>query len=216
MLQKVLFNNSKWEKLCWEFFMWWLFWKVAIIMCHSENSSKDWKTYSKLSSTLTESQIPHLRFDFSWTGESEGNPWEFDSKKWKNDILAAIDFVKSQWIDNVILFWKGIWWLSALWAAHSSDAIWWLVLVAPGAENENFIELFDLLQWYEKPTFIIHWSEDKVIHFTNSDKLKNILKNCVVEVIRWADHDFSNDREYIKMYNLVAEFLFNIYNSLNK
>lgn len=216
MIQKVYFTNSKWEKLCGEFFMGWLFWKVAIIMCHSENSSKDWKTYSKLSSILMESHIPHLRFDFSWTGESEWDANHFDSKKWKQDINAAIDYVKSQWIDKIVLFWKWIGWISALMSAASNDSVWGLVLVAPGAENENFIELFDIIKWYSKPVFIIHWAEDKVTHFTNSDKIKELLENCSLEVIRGADHDFSNDREYIKMYNLVAEFLFNIYNTLNK
>lgn len=212
MQNKVIFNNSKWEKLSWDFFSWWLFSKCAIIMCHNEKSSKEWKTYKKLASTFSESQIPNLKFDFSWFWESEWNPTNFDISKWKNDILSAINYLKSQWIEKVILFWDRLWATIALRSALWNNDVVWLVLVSPWNENENFMELFDVCNWYDKQVFIVHGWEDKIVDISLIDRLVQKMNNASVEPIRWADHEFSNDREYIKMYNLVAEYLFNIYN----
>lgn len=216
MHNKVFFNNSKWEKLAWDFFVWGLFSKYAVLMCHDNNSSKETRLYKKLSATFIESQIAYLKFDFSWFGESEWNPSDLNSAKWKNDVVAAVEYLKSQWIDKIIVLWEWVGAIYALRAALWNTEIAWLVLVSPWSQDENFIELFDITSWYDKPIFILHWGEDKIVDVTNIDKLAKWMKNATVEVIRWADHDFSNDREYIKMYNLVAEYLFNIYNNLNK
>ncbi len=57
------------------------------------------------------------------------------------------------------------------------------------------------------PTIIIHGDKDEMVPLKQSKKAARIIKNCKLEIIRGADHRFSEAEHHKKMIKLASEFM---------
>lgn len=57
------------------------------------------------------------------------------------------------------------------------------------------------------PTLVIHGSADTTVPTKQSIKLSKILKNCKLEIIEKADHQYSKTEDFEKMLNLITDFI---------
>ncbi len=57
------------------------------------------------------------------------------------------------------------------------------------------------------PTLIVHGSKDESVPLLQSQKLKNLIPNSILEIIQGADHRFSNHTDFDRMVSLILEFI---------
>lgn len=57
------------------------------------------------------------------------------------------------------------------------------------------------------PTLIVHGDADDVVPVEQSKKTASLIKNCKLEIIPKAGHDFSGPGQFEKMQKLIADFL---------
>lgn len=70
--------------------------KELVILCHGFRSSKESKTISSLSDSLTSENVSTFRFDFSGNGESEGTFQYGNYRKEVEDLRAIVSFFSDQ------------------------------------------------------------------------------------------------------------------------
>lgn len=70
--------------------------KELVILCHGFRSSKESKTISSLSDSLTSENVSTFRFDFSGNGESEGTFQYGNYWKEVEDLRAIVSFFSDQ------------------------------------------------------------------------------------------------------------------------
>ena len=58
----------------------------------------------------------------------------------------------------------------------------------------------------EIPTLIVHGDKDKSVPIKQSKKTASLIKNCKLEIIKGADHRYSNPKDFEKMLSLISDF----------
>jgi dipeptidyl aminopeptidase/acylaminoacyl peptidase len=57
------------------------------------------------------------------------------------------------------------------------------------------------------PTLIVHGDKDKSVPIEQSKKTANLIKECKLEIIKGADHEYSKPKDREKMLFLISDFL---------
>ncbi|MBI3413338.1 MAG: alpha/beta fold hydrolase [Candidatus Aenigmarchaeota archaeon] len=76
-----------------------------------------------------------------------------------------------------------------------------------------FFEDFENNNGYEAgknikiPTLIIHGDKDDVVPIEQSIRLSKIISNCKLEIIRGADHNFTDENDFIRTLESTANFI---------
>lgn len=79
--------------------------------------------------------------------------------------------------------------------------------------NYTFFEDFENNDGYEAakkikiPTLIVHGDKDGAVPVEQSKKTTNLIKNCRLEIIKGADHRYSNPEHFEKMIGLISQFI---------
>ena len=113
---------------------------AAVILCHGMLSSRESTKIAYLSEQLRAANMPHLRFDFSGRGESEGGPNDITYSGQMEDLQAAIDYLLARGVARVGLFGSSMGGAVALLAAAREErvvAIGTIAAVAYPAEVEE-------------------------------------------------------------------------------
>jgi len=58
-------------------------------------------------------------------------------------------------------------------------------------------------------TIIVHGDADNTVPIEQSKKTASIIKNCKLEIIKGANHKFSNSEDFKRMLKLISEFIIN-------
>jgi len=81
--------------------------------------------------------------------------------------------------------------------------------------NYGFFQDFEKNNGYKAarkikiPTLIIHGDKDESVPVKQSIKSAKLIKGCRLEIIRGADHRYTDPKHFKKMYKLVTEFIIN-------
>ena len=79
--------------------------------------------------------------------------------------------------------------------------------------NYSFYEDFKNNNGYEAaekikiPTIIVHGDEDESVPVEQSIKTSQIIENCKLEIVKGADHRYTNPEDFEKMLKLLSEFI---------
>ncbi len=79
--------------------------------------------------------------------------------------------------------------------------------------NYTFFEDFENNNGYEAakeikiPTLIVHGDKDESVPIEQSKKTANLIEDCKLEVVKGADHRYSNPKDFEKMLSLISGFL---------
>lgn len=57
------------------------------------------------------------------------------------------------------------------------------------------------------PTLIVHGDKDKIVPIEQSKKTASLIENCMLEIIKGADHTYSNPEHFEMMLDLISEFI---------
>ena len=210
--EKVYFDNRSGNKLCGILSKG--SGKTAVIVAHGHGSHKNSKTYIDLSKFFSEKNIPIFRFDFYGHGESEGNFSDFSIKEAVQDILSAINFLKSKGYEKFILMGKSRGGISVLRASAISDDVIAAAMACPGSRSENYEEVYEIAEKIKIPCLIVHGTKDEIIPIENSRRISSVLENCTYVEIKDSDHNFSDPSHYNQMLKLVSEFILEKYKVL--
>lgn len=173
--EKLFFKNSRGNKLCG------LLTnpsgdnsRPVVVMCHGFNSGKDSSTNVGLTEYLERLDISSFRIDFFAHGESEGKFEDLTQTEAVDDILRAIDFLKSLGYRKIGLFGSSFGGLAALMAASKiGKEIFVLTLKAPISSYYDFPEYTDqsfIDEWREKG---YSFREGKKLNYSFYEDIKN-------------------------------------------
>ncbi|MBD3313319.1 alpha/beta fold hydrolase [Candidatus Woesearchaeota archaeon] len=135
--EKVYFKNNHGERLCGVLTVLEDASKKhpLVVLCHGFTSSKDSATYPLMAEKLYDSGILSLRFDFYGHGESEGRFEDITITEGTEEVISAIDFVKTlEYAGNIALFGTSFGGLCATLAASRFNTITALGLKAPASD----------------------------------------------------------------------------------
>jgi pimeloyl-ACP methyl ester carboxylesterase len=101
-IEKVTFFNNKYQKIAGKIY------KNpdtsdGVIFCHGMFSTKDGYKITHLAEGIVNAGFTLLCFDFSFTGESEGNISELSVLQEVNDLRSAFDYFTEYGIENIHL-----------------------------------------------------------------------------------------------------------------
>jgi uncharacterized protein len=138
MQEKIFFKNSNNLKLCG------VLSNPAddasrpiMILCHGFTRSKDTRTYPILEKLINEKNIATLRFDFFGHGESEGKFEDTTISEGVDDILRAIEYLKSLGYSKIGLFGSSFGGTASIIASSKTSDLDILVLRSP---ISNYLE----------------------------------------------------------------------------
>ncbi len=157
MREKLFYLNSKGEKLCAV-----LsdpsgdFGRPIIVLCHGFNSSKEARSIVTLEKTLNAKNISTFRIDFFGQGESDGNFEDITASEAVDDVVRAVNFLKSKGYKRVGLVGSSFGGLACLIAAAKSHEIYVLALRSPVADYEEV----EFLQRGEDG--MLKWKHEKI------------------------------------------------------
>jgi len=225
MQNKLFFKNSKGNKLCGilsnptsskE--------KPIIILCHGFSSSKDSQTYIRLEKRLNDKGISTFRFDFFGHGESEGKFEDITISEAVDDVLNAIKFIRDLDYKRSGLFGSSFGGMAAIIAASKTRDLFVLALKSPVSDYHGKIITNEMdskknigykaAKKIKIPTLIVHGDKDKTVPIEQSKKTASLIKNCKLEIIKGADHRYTNPKDFEKMIDLVTKFILRILKSL--
>ena len=216
MEEKVFFENSKGNKLCG------LLSNPTentncpiVVLCHGLDSGKDSVTNVRLNEVLSSRGIASFRFDFFAHGESEGKIEDRNAEEFADDVLRAIDYLKERGYTNFGIHGTSFGGVAAVMAASRSSDLKVMVLKCTGIGTAgtmpNYKKDFENKTWIKAgekvtiPTLVIHGDEDEQVELQAGKDLAEAIKTSRIEIIKGADHKFSND--YDTPLKLASEFL---------
>ena len=74
-------------------------------------------------------------------------------------------------------------------------------------EDAEKINVYACCEKITIPALIVHGSEDETVPVGQSRKASAHMKNCRLEIIRGADHKYTNPDDFEKMLDLISEFV---------
>jgi esterase/lipase len=132
MEQKIFFKNSQSLNLCGIIDIPnTSIGKLIVIFAHGHSSSKNTKNYIVLKDILNKEGITTFRIDLRGHGESEGNFEETKVSDAANDILDAIEYVKSLGYQKIGLIGSSFGAISSIMAASKTQDLSFLALKSP-------------------------------------------------------------------------------------
>lgn len=141
-----------------------------VICCHGDLSSKESKTFVTLEPLLNSKDIASFRFDFFGHGESGGKFEDLTITEASNNILAAIEFLKSKGYTKIGLLGSSFGGLCSITAASKSQDLTCLALKAPVS---NWMEMI----WDTRdPEYVDRWREDDYIMLKDSSGMEHPLR----------------------------------------
>ncbi len=131
MEEKIWFKNSKGDKLCGI-----LSDPIGkkdkiVILCHGFSTGKDGETYLTMQRLLNEKNLTTFRFDFFGHGESQGKFEDVTVSEAVDDVLQAINFVKSLGYKKIGLLGSSFGGMAIILAASKTPDLSVLVLISP-------------------------------------------------------------------------------------
>ena len=206
-MEKVFFENKYAQKLCGILNKSDNNDKKIIILCHGGNSSKDAYTYVDFEKRIQDINISSFRFDFTGHGESEGNSEDFTIQRGVEDILSAIDFLNSKGFQEFAILGSSRGGTCALRAGLKTSKVKCLVLICPGSSFEDYSERKMIAKDFQNPLLIIHGDKDQSISIKHSKELCNLISDCRLEIVKGADHNFTDPEDHKKRLDLGLVFL---------
>ncbi|TSC65287.1 MAG: hypothetical protein G01um101477_547 [Candidatus Doudnabacteria bacterium Gr01-1014_77] len=170
-MEKIFFNNSKGDKLCGLLTISDPEKDMIAILCHGHSSSKNSKSWTALEPILSDKNISVFRFDFYGNGESEGKFEDSDLTETTDDILHAIDYVKSLGFKRIVLVGSSFGGLSSILAASKSKELYGMVLKSPVSDYHEV----DLQRLGEQG--LQEWKEKGVRSYPYADPSSGLLLN---------------------------------------
>ena len=113
--------------------------KPVIILAHGHSSNKKTKSFTLLNQLLQEKGFSTFRFDFSGHGESEGKFEDTTVSVAANDIISAIQYLKSQGYTKIGLVGSSFGGIASIIAASKSKDLFVLVLKSPVSNYADLI-----------------------------------------------------------------------------
>jgi esterase/lipase len=200
-MEKVYFYNSRKQKLVGVLHKQG---KKGIIVSHGFSSNKE--NVSIYTKFLQSKGYPTLAFDYSGHGESEGDITNTTATAWKDDLNAAIDFMK-QHCDGIALLGFSLGGMSSLLCSSRSNAT---IAIAPPTNFRKLVTHFIKTGLVKKLKEFIDFGGLNIKHsfITDSAKydMKNIMKKikCPILLIHGDEDDIvplSQSQEIIEYIN---------------
>jgi uncharacterized protein len=193
---------------------------ALVIMCHGLYSGKNSATNLALEKIFLKNKIATFRFDFFAHGESQGRIEEGSIDKYVDDVLKAIEYVKSKGYENIGLCGASFGGIAVVIAASKTSDIAVIALKAVGMgqtsrKMQNYKKDFETKSWIEAgkkikmPALIVHGTADKDVEVELSKELSKSIKKSKIVLIKGADHTFSGKENFEKMISIIAEFILN-------
>jgi len=213
-MEKIYFKNSKGDRLCGILSA---AGEPLAILCHGLCSSKESRTSRRLEEILNRNGISTFRFDFFGHGESDGRLEDLTISEAVDDVMNAVLFLKGRGYSKVGLFGSSFGGLATLISASRVHDLLFLALKSPVSDfreldpelairdSEN--NAYEIAEKIGCPVLIVHGDADDVVPVEQSIKLEKLIKNCRLEIIRGADHDYSREEDFERMIKLISEFI---------
>ncbi|MBW2058579.1 MAG: alpha/beta fold hydrolase [Deltaproteobacteria bacterium] len=198
----------------------------CVITCHGLLSNKDSEKYLALAALLSREGLAVLRFDFLGCGESEGKLEDSTVTGRLEELTAAMEYVRTNEAlgDMMGLMGSSLGgYLSLFKAAQERDvravATWStpyrLSPPSPDAEaipvlGEGFyadLKTHDLIPILKdvRHCLVIHGDSDELVPLTHASVIyENVREPKRLEIIRGADHRFSDPEHREKAYRLTT------------
>jgi len=189
-----------------------------ILLCHGLNSEKDSTTNIALEKVFLKNNIATFRFDFFAHGESEGKIEDRNLNEFVENILKAIDYVKSQGYKNIGICGTSFGGVASVIAASKSSDLKVMALKAAGMgqtsrKMSNYKKDFDTKSWIKAgtkvkiPTLIIHGTADEDVEVELGIELAKSIKTSKIQLFKEADHKFTKKKDFAKMIKTISEFI---------
>jgi uncharacterized protein len=202
MQKKVSFKNSKGDKLAGFLSL------VSedknsptMVLCHGFSSNKDSENNVKMRDRLNNVGISTFGFDFFGHGASDGDFVEITVPEAVDDALQAIKYIKSQGFKRVGLHGTSFGGMASILAASQTDDLFVLTLKSPVsaitpdrpyAIGAAKIDVYSAASKITAPTLIVHGDRDENVPVEQSIKLAQSISNSKFEIIKGADHRYTN------------------------
>ncbi len=152
------------------------------ILCHGFSTSKDGRTSTQLEKTLNEGGLATFRFDFFGHGESGGHFEDITISEAVDDVLQALNFVKTSGYKRIGLIGSSFGGLASILAASRTDDLFLLALKSPVSD---YMEL--LTHRNHGGEIIKEWRKKGIISLKGADNSDLKLKYAFVEDAQKAD-----------------------------
>ena len=148
-----------------------------IILCHGFATSKDSSSNLMMEKILNEKGFSTFRFDFFGHGESEGDLADITLSQAVDDIISAIEFLKSSDYKKIGLVGSSFGGMAGILAVSESKDIYILALKSPVSD------LYELLI-QNGENFIKDWKEKGFINYQSGDSENFKLKYSFFEDVK--------------------------------
>lgn len=184
MEEKLFFKNSKGNKLCG------ILsnptgdkTKPIVILVHGFSSGKDSSTNIALVERLNKKSISTFRIDLFAHGESEGSFENLTQSEAVDDVIQAIEFLKSLGFTKIGLEGSSFGGLAAIMAASKSKDTYLLAIKCPVSSYFEFKEYTnkDLIEDWKKNGY--SYRENKKLNFTFYEDIKNNIAYDIADKI---------------------------------
>lgn len=193
----------------------------VIILCHGLNSGKDSNTNIELEKIFLKNNIASFRFDFFAHGESEGKIEDRSVTRFVDDVLKAIDYLKSKGYKNMGICGASFGGIASVIAASKTSDIKVMALKAAGMGQTsrkmlNYKKDFDSKSWIKAgtkikiPALIIHGTADEDVEVELGKELAKSIKNSKIILFKDANHRFTKKEDFEKMIKDISEFIIDI------
>jgi len=196
-IESISFKNNKGKNLFGRIYSNEKSGSMGLVFCHGLFSSKDGYKIRKIASSIVESGITLMTFDFSFSGESGSNIEDITIEQEIEDLNSAVIEFKKRGIDSIILAGSSMGGVVVLlYGAKTTIAIDSLITIATPADLKNL--LYNNTSIEENDTIAPDGmtSFDKVplknafsIEMTTIDMITNINKINVPVLILQGEKD---------------------------
>lgn len=200
---------------------------LIVVFAHGLGSSKESDKYKDFGKLLNERNIGIFKFDFYGHGESEGLFEDITVDEGADDVLQAIELLKSKGFTKIGLVGTSFGGISSIMAASKDTDLKFLGLLVPVSIPEKLAHLRSTETAHLKhpleldkknnghkiayrikvPVYIIHGEKDETVPLEHSIKFCKLLPNCKLEIIKGGDHRLRAPHHYKKVLSLMTDFI---------
>jgi len=157
----------------------------VVILCHGFTTSKNSPTYISLAKSFADQRIATFRFDFFGHGESEGKFGKITVTEGADDILNAIKYLKFSGYKKIALAGKSFGGISSAIAATKTNDLIALALISPVSDYPEVKRArrseTNIAEW-KKTGFTIHKNSKGQEFKLDYSFWEDIQKNIVYDV----------------------------------
>lgn len=147
----------------------------AVLLCHGMESSKESEKLVRLSRSLAERNIPSLRFDFSYVGESSGIFEDITYSGEVEDLSAAFSYLTGRYTGKIGILGSSMGGTVGLLFAAQHAAIAALATIAAPIHPENFSKRLlapaEVEQWRKQGFIFYHGQRLNVTLLNDVEKI---------------------------------------------